>query len=282
MITVAICTYNRAASLRKTLASFAACRVPPEFRWDMLIVDNASTDDTRKIVCEFESILPLRYSTEPALGLSHARNRAVAETAGSKILLFTDDDVRVEPGWIASYAHAAEEHPEAAFFGGRVKPLFEGGSPSWLPDENMDLLDGLFVNFDPGTEPHEIFLGSTLPIGASMGFRRECFEGDNLFRTDLGVCGRNKGRGEDSEFLGRLLKSGRRGWFVADALSRHEVAPERLTFCYAFRYGMACHGGSGSLLQAAGFLIRGLRQLLIGRGDRARQCLIRAGMELPS
>ena len=279
MITVCICTYNRAASLRKTLTSIASCRVPSQMPWELLIVDNASTDGTQKIVSEFEGRLPLRYLLETTQGLSHARNRAVRESAASETILFTDDDVRVEPHWLDAYAHATQDHPEMDFFGGRVKPLFEEGRPWWLADENMDLLDGLFVNYDLGTESREIVIGDILPVGASMGFRLSCFNGRQHFRTDLGVCGRNKGRGEDTEFIARLLKSGRKGWFVADALSRHEVATERLTFPYAFRYGMACPGGSGSWLHCVFFLFRGVRQLLIGRGDRARQCAIRAGME---
>jgi len=280
VISVALCTFNRAASLRKTLASFAASRVPSGLSWELLVVDNASTDDTRAVVDGFEPALPLRYIFEPTQGLSHARNRAVSETAGSELLLFTDDDVRVEPDWIAAFASAAAAHPEADFFGGRVKPLFEGGRPDWLHDENMDLLDGLFVNYDPGPDSAEIMAGIILPVGASMGFRRDCFAGDNLFRTDLGVSGRDLGRGEDTEFLARLLGSGRRGYYVAGAVSRHEVAAERLTFRYAFRYGMACPDGSGSRLRAAWYFVRGVRQLLLGRGDRARQCAIRAGMEL--
>lgn len=280
MLRVAICTFNRAVSLRKTLASFVSCRVPDGLAWELLVVDNASTDHTGGVVKEFEGSLPLRYIHEATQGLSHARNRAVAETAGSGLLIFTDDDVRVETDWIAAFAAATDAHTEVDFFGGRVKPLFEGGRPGWLRDENMDLLDGLFVNYDAGAGSREITSGDVLPVGASMGFRPACFEGGNRFRTDLGVCGRDKGRGEDTEFLDRLLKSGRRGFYVADALSRHEVAPERLTFRYAFQYGIACAGGSGSRLRAALFFARGLRQLLLGRGDRARQCAIRAGMEM--
>ncbi len=279
MLTVAVCTFNRAASLRKTLASIAACHVPARFSWKLVVVDNASTDETRAVVGGFETALPLRCIHEPTLGLSHARNRAVDETEESELLLFTDDDVRVEPDWIAAFAAAAEAHPEADFFGGRVKPLFEGGRPAWLQDENLDLLDGLFVNYDPSHESREIPSGTILPVGASMGFRRGCFAGGNLFRTDLGVQGRSLERGEDTEFLARLLESGRRGYYVADALCHHEVAPERLTYRYAFRYGMACQAGGSSRLRAVWYLLRGIRQLLLGRGDRARQCAIRAGIE---
>lgn len=281
MLSIAICTYNRAASLRKTLDSVAACRVPAGVEWELVVVDNASTDGTPEVVKSFEAMLPLRYVRESRQGLSHARNRAVMETPGSELLFFTDDDVRVETGWIAAHLAAAQAHPEADYFGGRVKPLFEAGRPKWLKDENMDLLDGLFVNYDRGEASREIAAGEVLPVGANMGFRRTCFDGGNLFRTDLGVCGQDMGRGEDTEFLQRLGQAGRRGLYVADALCRHEVTPVRLTFRYAFHYGMACRQESrGSCVRAGLFFIRGVRQLVLGRGDRARQCVIRAGMEI--
>lgn len=279
MTSVAICTYNRSDSLRKTLASFVVCQVPPGLDWEVLVVDNASTDETGDVVAEFTNRLPLRSCLESRQGLSQARNRAVAETVGSDLLLFTDDDVRVEPGWITAYCEAADFHPEADFFGGRVKPLFQGGTPEWLRDENMDLLDGLFVNYDRGARSREITSNDPLPIGASMGFRHRCFADQAQFRVDLGVSGQSLGRGEDTEFLGRILRTGGRGYYVADALGHHEVAPERLSYGYAFRYGMACQSEGGSRFRALGFLLRGFRQCLLGRGDRARQCAIRAGME---
>ncbi len=280
MITVAICTYNRSESLRKTLASFAACEVPAGLEWELLVVDNASTDGTRAAAGEFEGALPLRYIFEPKQGLSHARNRTVDETSGGELLLFTDDDILVERGWIKAYHDAELSRPEADFFGGRVIPFFSGGHPGWLHDERMDLLDGLYGCYNLGQELREILAGDVLPIGGSMGFRLSCFSNNNRFRPDLGVIGRGMGRGEETEFLGRLVRSGKRGIYVADALCHHAVLPERLNLGCAFRYGMACSGGRGSRLHAAWFLLRGLRQLLLGRGDRARQCLIRAGMEV--
>ncbi|MEI6033656.1 MAG: glycosyltransferase [Verrucomicrobiae bacterium] len=280
MITIAICTYNRCGSLRTTLASFAACEVPAGLEWEMLLVDNASTDATPAVAREFDGALPLRYIFEPKQGLSHARNRAVAEASGSGLLLFTDDDILVERSWIEAYHAAASRHPEADFFGGRVIPHFSEGRPSWLLDERMDLLDGFYGCYDLGPEMREIIGGDILPIGGSMGFRQSCFSGSQRFRTDLGVIGRGMGRGEETEFLGRLVRDGKRGLYVARARCHHGVLPERLKFGCAFRYGLACGGGRGSLPRAALFVLRGIRQLLIGRGDRARQCAIRAGMEV--
>src|SRR5687767_5133826 len=97
--TVLICTYNRAAWLGKSLESLAQQRSPRN--WDVLVVDNNSTDDTRLVV---ESAagrfpVPLRYLFEPRQGKSHALNLGLAHT-GADVVIFTDDDVALERGWI--------------------------------------------------------------------------------------------------------------------------------------------------------------------------------------
>lgn len=279
-VAVIVCTHNRHESLRRTLESLSGCAIPSSVTCRVWVVDNASTDRTREVAEEFRERLDLRYVLEAELGLSRARNRAIEEARGYDLLLFTDDDVRVEKNWIAAYIAAAVAHQEASFFGGRVTPMFPDGRPGWYRDARMDLLDGLFVSYDLGDVTRTLSAADILPVGASMGFRPHCFEDGALFRTDLGVCGDDLARGEDTEFLARLQRSGRIGVYVANALSHHEVAGKRLTLSYAFRYGLACEGGHGSRLAAAGYAVRGLRQLVLGRGDRARQCVIRAGMEI--
>jgi glycosyltransferase involved in cell wall biosynthesis len=85
---------------------------------EVLIVDNNCTDDTNQIVETFHVRLPVRFVTERRQGLAHARNRAVTEFRGD-VLLFTDDDVRLEPGWLAAYQDAIRRFPDADYFGGK-------------------------------------------------------------------------------------------------------------------------------------------------------------------
>jgi glycosyltransferase involved in cell wall biosynthesis len=105
MLSVCICTYNRSQSLARTLDSLsiptgdAACT-------EVLIVDNNSTDGTAQVAESFRIKLPIRRHMETRQGASHARNRAVAEFCGD-LLLFTDDDVRLEAGWLAAYLEAS-------------------------------------------------------------------------------------------------------------------------------------------------------------------------------
>ncbi|MBC7625374.1 MAG: glycosyltransferase family 2 protein, partial [Aeromicrobium sp.] len=88
MISVAICTFNRAGSLRRTLESLASVAPPQVGGWELLVVDNNSSDSTRAVVAEFESALPVRYVFEAEQGLSLARNRAIREFRAD-LLLFT-------------------------------------------------------------------------------------------------------------------------------------------------------------------------------------------------
>src|SRR5579875_379773 len=97
-ITVLICTYNRASSLRRTLESLQALEIPPSLTWEVVVVDNHATDSTRRVIEEVldTSGLDVRYFYEPRSGQSHALNEGVSEAKG-EIIALTDDDVRVAP-----------------------------------------------------------------------------------------------------------------------------------------------------------------------------------------
>src|SRR5207253_11169792 len=97
--TVAICTWNRSQLLRQTLDQFLDLAIPAGMTWELLVVNNNSTDDTDVVLAEFESRLPLRRLFEREPGLSHARNAALAAATGDYIL-FTDDDVLIAQSWL--------------------------------------------------------------------------------------------------------------------------------------------------------------------------------------
>src|SRR5262249_48517636 len=123
LISLCICTYNRSRSLNETLNSVRGLQ-SLEALLEILIIDNNSTDDTADIVETFAPELPIRRVVELSQGLSHARNRAIAEFRG-ELLLFTDDDVLLDPDWLTAYALAASKFPRAQFFGGRILPQWE-------------------------------------------------------------------------------------------------------------------------------------------------------------
>ena len=110
-----------------------------------------------------------------------------------------------------------------------------------------------------------------------------------MFRVDLGTGGSGLGRGEETEFLMRAQSAGAQGIYVGEALCFHAYDPARLTPAALYRYGIACgkshnaiadrpqRGGYGT---AAWFVLKGIVQMLKGRGDRFRQCIINAGIQM--
>jgi glycosyltransferase involved in cell wall biosynthesis len=288
MISVCICTYNRSKSLQRTLESFASQLNADSDQVELLIIDNNCTDDTCEIVETFRKSLPVRRVTERQQGLGHARNRAVTEAQGD-VLLFTDDDVRVGAGWLAAYQEAISSFPGAGYFGGRILPDWGSKKPRWVRDEPLPLIDGLLVWFDHGTETRPFEPTEPPPFGASFAIRRQLFDKIGVFRIDLGTGGMALGRGEETEFLMRARNAGVQGIYVGEALCFHAYDPSRLTSAALYRYGIACgrshnaitsHSHHGGYRAAASFVIRGMVQILRGRGDRFRQCIINAGIEM--
>jgi len=130
---IIVCTYNRALSLRDTLRALRAQKTATLRDWEVIIVDNNSKDDTRKIVAEAQREWPsLRYEFEGAQGLSHARNHGIAAAHGD-VLLFTDDDVLPEPDWLDATLLGLEKH-QADACGGFVAPIWETPPPPWLTE----------------------------------------------------------------------------------------------------------------------------------------------------
>lgn len=288
VLTLAICTYNRADSLRCTLESVEqAWERSGSEQWEILLIDNNSTDHTPKVAEEFARRLPLRRLYEPKQGLSHARNCALDEFRGD-LLVFTDDDVLVDEGWLSAYAGVGTLLPDADFFGGRVKPMWQTRRPGWLRDESMPLIAGLLVHYDVGNVDRQLEAKDPLPFGASFGLTKELVESIGRFRPDLGVKGNVGGRGEEENYLSRARDRGFRGAYLASALCHHPVDTRRLSLPYLYRYGIQKgitevrmqekqpkHGVRMELVYA----LRGVTQLARGRGDRFRQCVINMGIQ---
>ena len=138
-VSVVIGTYNRAHLLAGTLGALAAQEVPPSLDWEIVVVDNNSTDSTAQAVAAFAptTTVPVRYVFEPRQGISHARNRGIREAQGS-ILAFTDDDVLPAPDWISAVASAMERW-DAHGVGGRILPRWETERPRWLTENRRPL-----------------------------------------------------------------------------------------------------------------------------------------------
>lgn len=232
-VTVAICTYDRCRLLERTLASFEGLRIPDGVSWEIVVVDNRCTDATPQVVESAARELPVRRVEEPRPGLSHARNRAVAAAAGEHVI-WTDDDVRVSPEWLAAYVRAFRRWPDAAFFGGAIRPLFVGDRPDWLV-EGWAAVHGAYPVLDHGEEPFRITRRERLPYGANFAVPAEILA-ERAFDPRLGRSGTDLVGGEETEYLARLLEEGRAGRWVPRAEVEHLITREQQTLGYLRQY----------------------------------------------
>ena len=149
MITLAICTFNRCRSLAGTLGYLASQSSVDWSGIEVIVVDNNCTDGTAAVVEEAGSRLPIRRVVETAQGLSHARNRAIAEARGDWVI-FVDDDVILERSWLSAYHRGLLDFNDAGFAGGRVVPEWHGMCPRWFQGEQLAFFDGLLVWCEKG------------------------------------------------------------------------------------------------------------------------------------
>jgi glycosyltransferase involved in cell wall biosynthesis len=234
-ISIVLCTHNRASSLRKTLDTLGQMSVPPDLRWELLVVDSDSSDDTRQAVNEFteRTGLDVRYVWEPQRGKSLALNTGIKKAKGG-IIAFTDDDVRVAPEWLHELVRTFREF-DCMGVGGRSVPAWGGLiRPDWLITEGpYHLVPSPILDFDQGDEAKELQIA---PWGLNMAFRRSAFDKYGLFRTDLGPCGTGRILGEDIEFGGRLLRCGEKIIYSPTAVVFHPVEQQRITKNYFLQY----------------------------------------------
>jgi glucosyl-dolichyl phosphate glucuronosyltransferase len=232
--TVLICTYNRAGWLGKSLASLAQQVSTRE--WEVLVVDNNSTDDTRLVVERAAGAfpVPLRYLFEPRQGKSHALNLGLAHTSAS-VVIFTDDDVAIEPGWIDAACEPLERDLTVAYTGGPVRPMWEAPPPRWFDDTRGDLWGTLAI-LDYGSTPFIFEERQRIPLGVNMAVRRRLIEQIGGFHPALGRSGRSLLGQEQAEFFARARAAGARGLYVPAMEVKHFVPAARLTKQYFRRW----------------------------------------------
>lgn len=231
-ITVAICTWNRATLLRQTLEGLERMAVPADLAWELLVVDNGSTDRTSEILRSFRPRFSFRSVVEPSSGVSFARNRAIAECRAD-YLLFTDDDVQVDERWLAEFVEATSRYPEAGGFGGTIEPWFP-----FEPDPTLvQAFPALRLGFcgTPWKDPEGIMPPGRHAIGANVGYRRSALTGLE-FRTDLGPQANNTIGGEEIALQEAIRGAGYPIVWVPSMTVKHFVEPKRMTLDYLLKF----------------------------------------------
>jgi glycosyltransferase involved in cell wall biosynthesis len=242
-ITVILCTYNRCRELANALNSVAASTLPEGVEWEVLVVDNNSSDQTREVVEDFcrRHSRRIRYLFEPQQGKSYALNSGIREATG-EVLAFLDDDVTVDPRWLQNLT-VPLRNGEWSGSGGRTIRAQTFTPPNWLAlDGRYSMMGVLYASFDLGDKPREL---DRAPYGANMAYRKKMFEKYGGFRTDLGPSSNKEipRPNEDTEFGRRLMAAGERLRYEPSALVYHPVPKNRIQKDYFlawwFDYGRA-------------------------------------------
>ncbi|HEY4274801.1 MAG TPA: glycosyltransferase family 2 protein, partial [Rhizomicrobium sp.] len=221
MMSVILATHNGSDTIERSLAAMADMDAP-DGGWELLLVDNASTDDTPNRVRAWSDRLPLVYLTEPRLGKSNAINLGLARAKGDLIVM-TDDDVLPDRDWLVQWRRIADILPQCAAFGGAVVPEFESTRPpDYVPHWYYGALYGLTHAYEEGQIVPDPDNGLFHISGANIAIRKSVYEDGNCFDTSF-LVGSQGMMGEDTEFVKRLGDKGYGVGFAPRARLRHLV-----------------------------------------------------------
>lgn len=241
-VSIVICCHNSSIRLSQTLAHLAAQQVSGSFPWEVILVDNASTDDTAEIAKSIlikNQIVSYRIVHESQLGLSHARHRGL-KCANYEFVSFVDDDNWVMSDWVQTVYTVMTEHPNVGACGGMSEAVFEAEPPVWFA-----ACKGNYAVGSQSNECGDISDTRGWLWGAGLNIRKSaCMQlVDQGFRSILsGRNGTALTSGEDMEICLALRMAGWRLWYDPRLRLQHYMPAQRLQWHYLRRL----HQGFGA------------------------------------
>jgi glycosyltransferase involved in cell wall biosynthesis len=230
-ISAVVCTLNRAPYLAKAVESLVNQTYPKEC-YEIIVVDNGSTDNTREIVEQFSESATIRYILEPVRGLSQARNTGWRAASGEYVA-YLDDDAIACPAWLKKMMEAFEiVKPAPASVGGKVVPMWESERPAWLGDKML----GVYAIVDWGDRAR--FLQPSSPehhVGCNVAYTRHVLQECGGFNINLGRKGKNL-LSNDEHLIRKFIDSHGLGiYYDPEILVQHLVPKERLNRRFMLR-----------------------------------------------
>jgi glycosyltransferase involved in cell wall biosynthesis len=248
-VSVVIGTYNRAILLGRTLTALQSQRTAPGLTWELVVVDNNSSDDTRAVVSAARAAfpVPMRYVFESRQGISHARNAGIDNATGG-IIAVTDDDCRPESAWVQNVVDCMLRW-DADVLGGRILPEWSSPPPPWLATDrhlwtSIAMLDDSVVRrveLGPWQREHGFRVW-----GANIAFRRSTFEAVKGFDPSLGNRGHKSYGREDIMFVRRVVEAGKLVMFDPTPTVHHWVGRNRMRKSFYRRHSF--YYGEGAAL----------------------------------
>jgi len=224
MVSIVVCTHNRAAALWASLLSL----IKQDYAgpYEIIVIDNGSQDATPRVVEQARRLAsqPVRYLYEPVLGLSHVRNLGL-QTARGEWVAFLDDDAVADRQWLSHLVRAGRDW-EAAAVGGKVQGVADETVPAWLSP--------VLWTVDHAPQAQEVRFPITLP-GGNLLARKSVLERMNRFDTHLGREGTRPRTGADIDLCLRLHQAGERLVYAPEAVIYHGLTPDRFAARYWLR-----------------------------------------------
>ncbi|MDP2652915.1 MAG: glycosyltransferase family 2 protein [Candidatus Omnitrophota bacterium] len=229
-VSAIVCTHNRSGLLKKALQSLLAQSLPAE-EYEILVIDNASSDDTAGVVRSLGNRSNMKYVYEPKLGLSRARNAGVARARG-RYVAFMDDDAVADPDWLKNILEAFRSAPaNVACVGGKVELVWDTARPHWLGDGPQFFFSELEWTVRP-----QILRGDKYFLhGCNMAFLKEILSEAGGFDEGLGRKGESLLSGEDVAIQKILRGKGCQSLFDPGIRVRHAVLPQRLSMSWLMK-----------------------------------------------
>src|SRR2546421_3885012 len=246
-VSIVLCCHNSAKRLPETLAHLAKQRVNSDTRWEVLVIDNASTDATSQVARQCwpkQGPAPLRVVAEPRTGQANARLRGLSE-ARYEFLSFIDDDNWVCEDWVRLVASVMMRRPEVGILGGSSSPVFETDRPAWF--HNFQILYAI----SPETWQRGDFTDNPGVIwGAGITVRKCAWRSIQAHGCPQLMSGRIKNSlaaGEDNELCYQFRLAGWKLWYEPSLHFRHYLPAGRLRWDYARRLSFGSGQASAKL-----------------------------------
>jgi len=223
-ISILLSTYKRYDILKQTMESF--CELDTQgIQWEILVADNGDDAQTKRLIKNYEDKLPVKYFVENRLGKNFALNSLLCEGKGT-LIIFTDDDVVVDPSWLKEILEGAKRWPKNDVFGGRILPKWPNVSKPLSGIEKGFFASAYCIadwEIEEGPyEPSKVW-------GPNMAIRKNIFEKGWKFNESIGPQGKNYMMGSETDLTKRLQEKGFIPIYLPKALVKHQVRAEQLS-----------------------------------------------------
>ncbi|MDU4695592.1 MAG: glycosyltransferase family 2 protein [Paenibacillus sp.] len=240
-LSIIIPTQNRAKLLQGTLESIKN-QTLPEHLFEVIVVDNGSTDQTSQIITRYMSEFKnFKSIYEQAPGLHNGRNRGFQSAQGD-VLVYADDDIEALPQWLETILNVFDPDPMIGLLGGNNLPIYEGDPPSWVNElwSNCPFgkMNGFYSLIDFGQMEGEVL--SRYVWGCNFSIRKTIVERLGGFNPDGMPKNLLFYRGDgESDVARRLTKLGYKTYFHSDASVYHHVALSKMQISYIYQRSYA-------------------------------------------